>query len=65
MSGTSAGGRKAAIKNRALYGRDFYRHIGRKGGMISRGGGFTDKALAARAGRKGGTISRRQRDQDF
>ena len=44
----------------ALHGADFYRRIGKKGGTISRGGGFASShELAVRAGRKGGTISRR------
>ena len=60
MAGTVEGARKAAATNMALHGDDFYRRIGKKGGTISRGGGFASShELAVRAGRKGGTISRR------
>lgn len=63
--GTRAGGLKAAETNRKKHGKDFYSNIGRKGGSIGTTGGFAtvDKngrhTLAQRAGRKGGTISRR------
>lgn len=57
--GTKQGGFKAAIKNRK---KDpaFYARIGAMGGRKSRGGGFTDRNLASRAGKIGGAISRRQ-----
>lgn len=68
MSGTQIGGNKAAIKNRRL-DPDFYKNIGRKGGKISRGGGFgsnmvgpdglTGKERAVVAGIKGGQASTR------
>lgn len=32
MSGTKAGGLKAAVTNKAKYGDEFYANIGRKGG---------------------------------
>lgn len=35
MSGTVEGGRKAALTNLSLYGNEFYRNIGRKGGKNS------------------------------
>ena len=39
MSGTKAGGLKAAATNRAKYGKEFYARIaGAKGGRISRRG---------------------------
>jgi len=61
VAGTTIGGRKAAIKNRQ-YNKDFYTIIGRKGGKISRGGGFSGNSEAARiAGRKGGAISKRRK----
>jgi general stress protein YciG len=42
------------------YGLNFYEQIGRKGGKISRGGGFAmNRDLAVEAGRKGGKASRR------
>lgn len=69
MAGTTAGGRKAAAKNKALYGSDFYASIGAKGGKLGRSGGFasdkkgtdglTGRERARLAGSKGGRISRR------
>jgi hypothetical protein len=60
MAGTRLGGRKAAATNKQRYGLMFYEQIGRKGGMISRGGGFAhDPELAREAGRRGGKASRR------
>ncbi|MDQ0672961.1 general stress protein YciG [Pseudarthrobacter siccitolerans] len=40
MAGTQSGGKKAAAKNKQLYGADFYKQIGKAGGHKSRGGGF-------------------------
>lgn len=60
MSGTVEGGRKAAATNLLRHGNDFYANIGRKGGKNGHTGGFfNDRELAKRAGKKGGTISRR------
>ena len=60
MSGTKAGGLKAAAKNKELHGEDFYRMIGAKGGRNGHTGGFASShELAVRAGQKGGRISRR------
>lgn len=60
MSGTIAGGKKAAKTDMKLYGKDFYRNIGQKGGQNGHTGGFAaNPALAVIAGRKGGRISRR------
>ncbi len=60
MAGTRAGGRKAAATNKMRYGLSFYEQIGRKGGKISRGGGFAmNRELAVEAGRRGGKASRR------
>lgn len=61
MSGTKAGGLKAAATNKELHGEDFYRRIGRKGGCVSTptGGFAANPALARIAGAKGGKISRR------
>lgn len=69
MSGTVSGGQKAAATNKQRYGKNFYGDIGRKGGKISRGGGFGSSYIgedglsgherAVEAGRKGGKASRR------
>jgi uncharacterized protein len=62
MAGTQLGGRKAAATNKQRYGLNFYEQIGRKGGKISRGGGFAmNRELAVEAGRKGGKASRRSK----
>lgn len=60
MSGTRAGGLKAAQTNLRRRGKDFYREIGRKGGENGHTGGFyNNSALARSAGAKGGRKSRR------
>lgn len=60
MAGTRAGGMKAAATNKQRYGLNFYETIGRRGGKVSRGGGFAvNRDLAVEAGRKGGKASRR------
>lgn len=54
MAGSRESGLKAADTNKRLYGETFYSQIGRKGGKISRGGGFAVyPELAREAGRKG------------
>ena len=59
MAGTVAGGNKARDTNNTRY-PGFYKMIGRKGGKISRGGGFAlNRDLAVAAGKKGGAASRR------
>lgn len=59
MSGTVDGGLKAAETNRKKYGPEFYKNIGRAGGLKSRGGGFASShEKAVEAGKKGGSISR-------
>ena len=64
MAGTVSGGRKAAATNKQRYGMNFYEQIGRRGGAISRGGGFAaDSDLARTAGRKGGQASRRTKSK--
>lgn len=61
MSGTKAGGLKAAKQNKLLHGEDFYKRIGKIGG--SKKGilkGFAlNRELASKAGAKGGRISKR------
>lgn len=60
MSGTVKGGIKARDKNIELYGKDFYKRIGKKGGQLGKTGGFyANRELARKAGRKGGLKSRR------
>jgi general stress protein YciG len=60
MAGTRSGGLKAAATNKQRFGMNFYVEIGRRGGTISRGGGFAkDPSLAREAGAKGGRASRR------
>ncbi len=62
MAGTKAGGQKAAARNKALYGPDFYSKIGAKGGKNGTTGGFAaNRDLARRAGALGGKISRRSK----
>lgn len=61
MSGTIAGGKRAAATNKAKHGEDFYKNIGRKGGQNGHTGGFAaNPELARIAGAKGGKISRRR-----
>lgn len=62
MSGTKAGGKKAAVTNKKLHGQNFYARIGRLGGKNGHSGGFaSNPELAKEAGRKGGKKSRRGR----
>lgn len=69
MPGNMTGGKRAAQTNKRLYGKDFYKRIGAKGGKVSKRGGFasynvgkdglTGRERARRAGKKGGEISKR------
>ena len=69
MSGTKAGGIKAALTNKMIHGEDFYRRIGQKGGRNGHTGGFASSIVgedgltgpqrAKIAGAKGGHIPRR------
>jgi len=60
MSGTKAGGLKAAAKVKEKYGKDFYKIQGAKGGRNGHTGGFAyNPALAVVAGSRGGKNSRR------
>lgn len=69
MAGTKEGGKKAAARNKALYGEDFYVRQGAKGGKKGKTGGFASKKVgkdgltgverARIAGAKGGEKSRR------
>ena len=61
MSGTIAGGKRAAAKNIARE-PGFYARIGAKGGRNGHTGGFAaNPELARIAGKKGGEISRRRK----
>lgn len=61
MSGTLAGGKKAAATNIARHGEDFYKRIGAKGGRNGTTGGFAANPKLARiAGAIGGRKSRRR-----
>ena len=61
MSGTKAGGLKAAATNKSKHGENFYAAIGQKGGRNGHTGGFYGSSERAKiAGRKGGLISSRK-----
>lgn len=61
MSGTKAGGIKAAATNKQRHGIGFYARIGAMGGRNGHTGGFASMSPERRAecGRRGGLISRR------
>lgn len=60
MPGTVEGGKSAAQTNKKMYGKNFYKTIGRMGGTKSRGGGFAaNPELARTAGALGGVRSKR------
>ena len=66
MAGTKAGGQAAARTNKEKYGPDFYKKIGAEGGKVGRTGGFyANRELAREAGRKGGEISRRKKNDTW
>lgn len=47
MSGTKAGGLKAAATVKELYGEGFYARIGKKGGQNGTTGGFASNVVGA------------------
>lgn len=62
MPGTIAGGRRAAATNKAKYGEDYYKNIGKKGGSVRRPETRwwnRHPEMARAAGAKGGSISKR------
>lgn len=60
MSGTKAGGLKAAATNKKRHGEGFYARIGAKGGRNGHTGGFASNPELARiAGAIGGKKSKR------
>jgi general stress protein YciG len=52
MAGTRVGGLKAVKVIKERLGEDWYEQIGRRGGQVSRGGGFTDREFASEMGKK-------------
>ena len=66
MSGTKAGGKLASETNRKNHGEDFYSKIGKMGGSVSgikKGFALMPKERVSEIGKKGGTISRRNRPE--
>ena len=61
MAGTKDGGHKCYNTITTRFGVDFYKNIGRLGGLVCgvKKGFAANPELAKKAGRKGGTISRR------
>lgn len=58
MSGTRSGGIKTAKTNKKIYGKNFYKEIGAKGGKATGLKGFAlNRELARKAGAKGGAKS--------
>jgi hypothetical protein len=72
VPGTHVGGVTAGDTNKARYGDDYYRRIGKLGGLKSKGGQFTadyvgpdgatGREIASRLGSVGGKASRRGKD---
>ncbi len=67
MGGTRSGGIKASATNKEKYGADYYAQIGFKGGRATgtRGGFAANPELAKRAGRLGGSRSKRGSEQEI
>jgi general stress protein YciG len=65
MAGTVEGGNRAAASNKQRYGADFYKQIGRAGGVKSRGGGFAfDHDRAVYWGSVGGKAPRKRKKRE-
>ena len=67
MSGTSAGGKKTAIKNKQLHGEDYYSRLGKKGGSVKHRDTrwfSVHPELASKWGKKGGQISKRGKSHE-
>lgn len=61
MAGSRIGGLKAAATNKARHGENFYKEVGRKGGLNGHTGGFFGNSEFARiCGKKGGRASSRK-----
>lgn len=66
MSGTKAGGLLAAQTNKERHGADFYARAGALGGLAKVPKGFAlNRELARLAGKKGGTISKRAKNESI
>jgi uncharacterized protein len=66
IAGTKVGGQKTAQTNRQIYGKDFYKRIGKIGGQNGHTGGFAaNRDLAKIAGAKGGSISKRRKKYEI
>ena len=66
MSGTLAGGLKAAATNKSKYGSDWYAKIGHIGGSRGHTGGFASNlSLAKTAGSLGGAKSKRDKNHYY
>lgn len=66
MAGTKEGGLKGKQTLYKKYGEDYFKEMGRKGGMVSsplKGFG-SNRQRAVDAGRKGGKISKRGKHYD-
>lgn len=62
MAGNKVGGRKAAKTNKERHGDDFYKNIGRMGGLVKVPKGFAiNPELAKIAGKKGGSVTKEER----
>lgn len=60
MAGTKAGGQKCKQRLLERYGEDYFSKMGKKGGKAMVPKGFAlNPELASRAGKLGGSISRR------
>lgn len=61
MGGTKAGGIQTRETNYLLYGPDYYKKIGRLGGLkrVPKGFALMTKEKRSAAGHRGGRISRR------
>lgn len=65
MAGSVTGGKKTAKTNIEKYGPNYYKKVGRLGGIrrVPKGFAMMTPEQRAEAGRKGGTISRRKKSE--
>ena len=66
MAGSVTGGKKTAKTNIEKYGPNYYKETGRLGGIkcVPKGFAMMTPEKRAEAGRKGGTISRRSKNEN-